>query len=165
MLTLFLLSSPEKRRGGVVMNKKKLIVLRLVVLIIFFVVSPGFSAEKADVFSLFLSRYSMVSHYLKSDESVLDKLKILAELDFKTADFLVTFWEFMARNECYRPTKEIAEQITNHPIESEREALLAKQLLLQSHCLYAAYYDHWDEINESIRNAYERAMKQPKKQD
>ena len=124
------------------------------------------SSEETKGLHRFYLDYAVVEHSLKNDKGLFKELMALAKLDRNAADFLAEFWWTKAKTACNSFVKEVVERYSGMvtPETSQPELdQLEKQVKQESnHCFYGVYYDHWDEINQMIKQRYQESLKRRK---
>src|SRR5215472_16239296 len=132
----------------------------LIVLLLFGHVSVG--SEETKGLHRFYLDYAVVEHSLKNDKGFFNQLMALYDLDRNAANFLAEFWWTKAKTQCNSFVKESVEHysrmITPDTSQPEQERLEKQTKQEADHCFYGVYYEHWDEINQMIKQRYEERL-------
>jgi hypothetical protein len=113
----------------------------------------------------FFLHYAVVQDSLKGGHGEWVKLITLSKWDLEretqTATHLVHFWHHRAMRHCDTWLQESIKlhyrTLPEKASESQRKAVMEKVWDDIDPCLESYYYDHWEELNQTIRNQYETA--------
>jgi hypothetical protein len=125
------------------------------------------SKEESGLHRFFLD-YAVMDHSLKGDQGETEKLMALLqadqENDTQTAKCLAGFWHQRAIQHCdawvQKSIKRHIQALPEQASEKQKDAVMTKVWKDVEPCLHSYYYDHWEEINQTIRNRYETARRE-----
>lgn len=104
--------------------------------------------------------YMIIETYLKGGKGETKRLKEVCFADRKLCMFLTEFWRVRAFDACQGTSEYIVRELISNA-ENKEEALMYKGMIDQ--CYNGFYYEHWDEIGESIKSARAQLQKEQKK--
>jgi hypothetical protein len=134
--------------------RHKLILIGLIGTIIIIFYTHSLLAEQETYMPRFLLDYAVVDHSFENDTGYSMELLKLWDKNPHAVILLGEFWHQKAFNACRENIQANihlrSQKITLKMTEEEKDKIMGPAKKAADQCLYAFYYDNWDEINKTI---------------